>query len=141
MQIAVPPLDPVQMTRDFQANYVNVRNIMLAGTGVPAGTTVMTPTQMAIGKMSLPPALTQAMADYQASHPEVTSLTPVKYLRTLNGNPDLVIEDDQPLPPEDQMVTFGLTVSTLSIKLANVVTHVLVATTTASAGDAGPQLA
>jgi len=141
MEIAVLPLDPVQLTRDFRTNYVNVRNLLMAGTGVPAGTTLATPTAMAIGTIALPPALTQAMADYQASNPDVTSLTPVKYMRTVNGTPDLVIEDDALLPPEDQMVTFSMTVSTLSIKVVNVVTHVMVATTVPTSGGSGLAIA
>ena len=129
MELPVPQLDPLSMVREFQANYVNIRSLLMAGTGVPAGTRVGTPADIVIERLDLPPALTAAMAEYQANNPEVKSLTPVKYMRTTNGNPDLVVEDDSPLPAEDAVVTFSFTLSTVSAKVVNIVSHVLVATT------------
>jgi hypothetical protein len=124
------------MVRDFQANYVNMRGLLTAGTGVPQTTTLATPSQVQIQSLNLPAALTDAMTAYRAVDP--SPLTPVKYMRTTNGNPDLVIEDDSLLPPEDQMVTFSLSVTTLSMKAVTIVTHVLVATTGSVAGSGGP---
>ena len=52
----------------------------------------------------------------------------MKYMKTVNGNPEVVIEDDDPLPAESDLVTFSHTISTMSITSVNIVTHQLVAT-------------
>src|SRR3712207_3241682 len=100
MKLSVPPIDPVATVRDIRANYVNMRRLLMqeapagsGGTGgVPAGVIVATPQERPIQQLNLPPALVEAMAAYRKAHPEATSLTPVKYMRTVNGEPNLVVE-------------------------------------------------
>ena len=55
-------------------------------------------------------------------------------MRITNGSPDLVVEDDSPLPAEGDIVTFSHTVSALSINSVNMVTHQVVATLASPAG-------
>jgi hypothetical protein len=46
-----------------------------------------------------------------------------------------VVEDDQPLPAKADLVTFSHTISSVSIKAVSVITHQLVATQAAAAGE------
>lgn len=127
MRLNISPIDPAAITRNYRNNYVNMRAMML-GTETPAGLTLKTPQEQPILHLDLPSALRDAIVAYQKDHPEATSLTAVKYMRTVNGNPELVVEDDSPLPAEGDLVTFSHTVTTVSIKSVNILTHHLVAT-------------
>jgi hypothetical protein len=133
MRVNISPIDPAATTRNYRNNYVNMRAMML-GTETPAGVTLKTPQEQPILHLDLPSALRDAMAAYQKDHPEAALLTAVKYMRTVNGNPELVVEDDAPLPAESDLVTFSHTVTTMSIKSVNIVTHHLVATMAAVKG-------
>jgi hypothetical protein len=48
-------------------------------------------------------------------------------MRTVNGNPDVVVEDDAPLPRADELVSFSHTVSVTSAREVRVVSEQLVA--------------
>ena len=101
---------------------------------MPTTLSLVSPTQQSILKLDLPQALTDAMALFEKNNPDGRTLTPVKYMRVTNGSPDLVVEDDSPLPDENDLVTFSHTVSAISIKSASVVTHQLVATLASPTG-------
>jgi hypothetical protein len=129
-----PPIDPVAAVRSYREKHVNVRRLLMQDPDAQAGVTLKTPNEQPIHKLDLPAALRDAMAAYQKAHTEVKSLTMVKYMKTVNGNPELVVEDDDPLPAEENLVTFSHTVSAVSIKSVTIVTHQLVATLAAAKG-------
>jgi len=102
----------------------------------PTNLSLILPSQQPILNLDLPAALRQAMADFQANNPDGRPLTAVKYMKIVNGKPEIIIEDDNPLPAEEDLVTFSHTLSALSIKSASIVTHQLVATLASDKGGA-----
>lgn len=133
MTLTFPAIDPAAQIRDYRNNYLNIHNLAQT-TSMPASMTLKTPKQQPIMQVDLPAALRDAMAQFEKNNPDGRKLTAVKYMRTTNGNPDLVIEDDTPLPAEDDLVTFSHTISVLSSKTASIETHQLVATLAATKG-------
>ncbi len=133
MTLTFPAIDPVDQIRDYRNNYVNIHNLA-QNTPIPSSISLKTPKQQPIMKLDLPAALRDAMAQFEKNNPDGRKLTAVKYMRTTNGNPDLVIEDDTPLPDENDLVTFSQTVTMLSLKSVSTVTHQLVATLAATKG-------
>ena len=128
MELDFPALDPVTIVRNYRDNYVNMRGLLMQVTNAPAGLILKTSQEQPIMKLDLPAALLDAMSAFQKAYPDAGSLTAVKYMRTVNGAPDLVVEDDAPLPEEGNLVTFSHTVSTAWIKAVTIVSHQLVAT-------------
>jgi hypothetical protein len=128
MILNIPPIDPVTTINDFQSNYVNISTLLQQGTGVPPGVKLLSPQDQPILNLELPADLRDAITAFQNSNPQAASLTAVKYMRTTNGNPDLVVEDDTPLPDQNNLVTFSHTVSTISVNSVNIVSHQIVAT-------------
>jgi hypothetical protein len=133
MELSFSAIDPAAQIRDYRTNYVNISGLAKT-TSMPASMTLMTPSQQSIMKLDLPAALGDAMALFQKNNPDGRALTAVKYMRITNGSPDIVIEDDSPLPEENDIVTFSHTVSALSINSVSVVTHQLVATLASPTG-------
>ena len=128
MPLSFPAIDPRTSVREYRANYVNVRRLILTDKDTPGGIALHTPADRPISSLDLPTDLSKAIADYQKSDPDATALTYVKYMKTVNGKPEIVIEDDDPLPAEDLLVTFSHTVTAVSARSVQVVTHQLVAT-------------
>ncbi len=133
-QLSFPAIDPAAQIRSYRNNYVNI-NTLAQSTATPASMSLMTPSQQPIMDLALPAALRDAMAEFEKNNPDGRRLTAVKYMRITNGSPDIVIEDDSPLPAENDIVTFSHTVSALSVNSAKIVTHQLVATLASAAGE------
>jgi hypothetical protein len=123
----IPEMDPAGAVRTYRENYVNFQTLVGRETALE-GVDLKTPAEQPIEELDLPAALREAMAAYQESHPKAPQLVPVKYMRVVNGKPELVIEDERPLPEEQDLVTFSHTVTTTSIDTMAVVVHQLVAT-------------
>ena len=134
MELSFPALDAAAQVRDFRDHYVNF-NGLAKTTVLPASISLQSPSQKSIMDVGLPAALLDVMAEFQKTTGAGRPLTPVKYMRIINGVPDLIIEDDSPLPAEEDIATFSHTVTSLSLGSAKVVTHNLVATM-ASSGSA-----
>ena len=128
MQLNFPAIDPAAQIRDYRNNYVNISSLVKQSKDAPTNLSLMTPGQQPIQNLDLPAALRQAMADFQADNPDGRPLTPVKYMKVVNGKPELIVEDDNPLPAEEDLVTFSHTLTAVSLKSASIVTHQLVAT-------------
>lgn len=127
-ELAIPELDAASVVRSYRENYVNLYGLWTKATGVPEGVELKTPADLPIEKLDLPGALRDAMAEYQQSHPEAATLVPMKYMRVVNGKPVLVVEDERPLPEEQDLVSFSHTVTTTSMAEVSVVVDQLVAT-------------
>src|SRR3954454_10234462 len=128
MKLDVPKIDPAVTLRTYRDNYTNLYSLWTHVTGVPDGVELKTPKEHPIEKLHLPSGIRDAMAEYERSHPK-TPLTPIKYMRLVNGAPVLVVEDERPLPDESDLVTFSHTVSTTSVDAVSVVTDQLITTT------------
>jgi hypothetical protein len=133
MTLNFPAIDPAAQIRRYRSNYVNI-NSLAKTTTMPASMSLMAPSQQAIMKLDLPPALREEMAEFQKNKASGRTVTVVKYMKITNGVPDIVMEDDSPLPAEQDLVTFSHTVSALSLNFAKVVVHQVVATLAASPG-------
>jgi hypothetical protein len=131
MELSFPAIDAAAHIRDFRNNYVNF-NGLAKNKALPAVTSLLSPSQQAILDVGLPPALLDAMAEFQKNNAGGRALTPVKYMKIVDGVPVLVIEDESPLPAEEDIATFSHTVTSLSLGSAKVVTHNLVATMASS---------
>jgi hypothetical protein len=125
--MAAPEIDSVSAVRSYRENYVNLYSLWTKVSGVPEGVELKTPAEQPIEELDLSGALRDAMAEYQRTHPK-TRLTPLKFMRVVDGTPVLVIEDERPLPDEDELVTFSYTVTTTSTEAVSVVVEQLVAT-------------
>jgi hypothetical protein len=135
-ELAMPELDAASVVRSYRANYVNLYGLWRNGTGVPEGASLTTPAEQPIEELDLPVGLRDAMAQYQQSHPKAATLVPVKYMRIVNGKPELVVEDERPLPEEQDLVSFSQTMTTTSLDEVAVVVDQLVATLNPDAGYA-----
>ena len=140
MPLSFPAIDPAAQIRDYRNNYVNI-NTLAKTTAMPASMSLMSTSQQSIMNLDLPVALREAMALFEQKNRDGRRLTAVKYMRITNGSPDIVIEDDSPLPAENDIVTFSHTVSAVSINSANIVTHQLVATLASPASETGDMIA
>lgn len=122
------PVEPTEILRRFRDNYTNFYRLWESGKKVPPGTQLYTPEAwpITLDKLSLP--LQTAIANYESRHPDQT-LTPVKFMRAVNGRPTLVVEDETPLPPEGEMVTLSHTITVTGEDEAQVITELLVART------------
>ena len=127
MPLNITPLDPAATIRNYRQNYVNIRRLIMNATDAPADIVLATPADKPIMDLDLPEGLRQAISDFQTKNLGGKPFQAVKYMRLTNGAPDIVIEDDDPLPPEDALVTFSYTVSAVSSTSASIVTHQLVA--------------
>src|SRR4051812_20635365 len=136
MPLNIPTIDPREKVRDYRANYVNVRRLLMQTKDAPAGIATATPGERPIEGLDLPADLRKTIADYRKDHTEAKAMAMVKYMKTVNGKPEIVIEDDDPLPAEDHLVTFSHTVTAVSATSVQVVTHQLVATLAPSKGGA-----
>lgn len=136
MEISDTAIDPVEYVRSMRENYVSIGNLLTqtqtAGK-LAEETSIRAPQEQPIAELPLPTGLREEMAAFQRDY-QVASLTPVKYMRMVNGVPDLVIEDDAPLPEEQDLVTFSYTTSTVSLKAVKIVSHQVVATLAAVGG-------
>jgi hypothetical protein len=128
MQLNFPAIDPAAQIRDYRNNYVNISSLVKQSKDAPTNLSLITPGEQPILNLDLPAALRQAMADFQATNPDGRPLTPVKYMKVVNGKPEIIVEDDNPLPAEEDLVTFSHTLTAVSLKSASIVTHQLVAT-------------
>src|SRR5215475_8447804 len=104
MQLSFPAIDPAAQIRDYRTNYVNISSLLTQSKDAPTNLSLMTPDQQPIQNLDLPDALRQAMADFQANNPDGRPLTPVKYMKIVNGSPQTIVEDDSPLLAEEDLV-------------------------------------
>jgi len=133
MNLSFPAIDPAAEIRDYRNNYVNISTLAKT-TDMPKSMSLLSPGQQSIMSLDLPADLRAAMAAFEKTNPDGRTITAVKYMRITNGSPDIVVEDESPLPNENDLVTFSQTVSALSAKSVSVVTHQVVATLASPTG-------
>jgi hypothetical protein len=104
---------------------VNYYRLWKATDSVPDGVTLETPDQHPIDLAELPEPLRAEIESYRRRHAD-EELALVKRMRTVNGEPVLVIEDDADLPDEDALVTFSIVEAVSSSEEMQVVTDLVV---------------
>lgn len=93
---------------------------------MPEGTTLETPAQRPLSESDLPPALRELAAGYRKEHAGDEPVL-VKYMRIVDGEPELVVEDEADLPPDDELLTLSQTVTLNDADRVHVVTDLFVA--------------
>lgn len=118
--------EPILFIRKLQQNYINYYKLQ-AATGRPVeGVTVRHPKEKPILVKELPPGIRLQLQEYKDSHPE-QEITLVKFMRTVNGKPELIIEDESDLPSETQILTISQTITVNTDELIKVITDLLIA--------------
>jgi hypothetical protein len=117
-------LDPAELLSRFRRSYRNYYALWTQTGRVPDGVTLVTPEKFGLGFERMPEGARRALEAYQEQAGRVTLL---KYLRIVDGEPELVVEDESELPPEEQLVTVSETVTLNSADLVHVVTDIFVA--------------
>ena len=118
--------EPILFIRKLQQNYINYYKLQ-AATGQPVeGVTVYRPKEKPILVKQLPPGIRAQLQEYKDSHPE-QEITLVKFMRTVNGKPELLIEDESDLPSESQILSISQTITVNTDELIRVITDLLIA--------------
>jgi hypothetical protein len=121
-----PSPDPSDLVRRFRQSYTNYYTLWTVTDSTPKGVTLRTPQQQPLDETQLPEALRDRLAAYRRAHPE-ERMTLLKYMRTVNGDPQTVIEDERDLPAEDELLTMSQTVTLNTIDHLDVITDLFVA--------------
>ena len=122
-----PSTNPLDFVRKFRSNYVNLHDLWSGdGKQVPEGVTLRDPKRSPIKESSLPEATQALLAEYRKANPGL-KIVIVKYMRTVNGVPETVVEDGLELPPEDEFLSLSQTVTLSTRDHIRVVTEIIVA--------------
>jgi hypothetical protein len=121
-ELAVP--NPRDVVRNFRKNYVNLHTLWMKGKKVPKGVTLVDPKRSPIKEASLPDAIRSLLDEYRKAHPD-SNIVVVKYMRMVNGGPEKVVEDETPLPPDDQFLSLTQTVTLSTSEEIRVITEIV----------------
>ncbi|HVP30369.1 MAG TPA: hypothetical protein VMW35_14535 [Myxococcota bacterium] len=120
-----PSLEPLAFVERFRRSYTNFYRLWKK-TGAPPGVRLQTPDQEPIDEERFPAPVREALAAFRRSHPDAT-ITFVKYMKTVNGQPTVVIEDERDLPDAEHLLSLSQTVATSSADCLEVIAEVFVA--------------
>jgi hypothetical protein len=118
--------DSTLFIRKLQQNYINFYKLQAAIGHPVEGVTVYNPKEKPILVKQLPPGIRAQLQEYKKSHPK-QEITLVKFMRTVNGKPELLIEDESDLPSESQILSISQTITVNTDELIKVVTDLLIA--------------
>jgi hypothetical protein len=121
-----PAPDPVDLLLRFRAGYRNYHTLVANADELPKDVVVETPATRPLDEQELPEALRRLLEDYRKEHPD-EKLELLKYMRLVNGAPELVVEDDLDLPPPEELMTLSQTVTLNTSETVHVVTDIFVA--------------
>lgn len=117
--------DPGELLSRFRASYRNYYKLWTA-TSVPDGTVLETPAAHPLGEDDLPDGARRLLAAYREEHPKEKFVF-LKYMRIVDGFPEVVIEDESDLPPEEELLTLSQTVTLNTDHHVRVITDIFVA--------------
>jgi len=118
--------EPILFIRKLQQNYINYYKLQ-AATGQPVeGVTVYHPKEKPILVKQLPPGIRAQLQEYKDNYPE-QEIRLVKFMRSVNGKPELLIEDESDLPSESQILSISQTITVNTDELIRVITDLLIA--------------
>lgn len=109
-----PTPDPRDVVSGFRTTYRNY------STAAPRRETVAS-----LDEAALPEGARRAFERYRREHGD-EQLDLVKHLRIVNGTPEVVIDDDSPLPATPELLTLSETVTLTTDDRLEVVTDVFV---------------
>ena len=118
--------DPRQFLQQFRRNYVNLYNLWSRATRTaPEGLQLHRPAERPIRESEIPGALKRLVDSYLSAHPGA-KLALVKHMRVVNGTPELVIEDESELPPDEEFISFSQTLTLNTADSSEVITELFV---------------
>lgn len=116
-----------ELLRQFERSYVNFHKYFKS---LPPGSLprpqLLTPNERPLSEADLPLSLRAHLEHYRRSRPD-ERITLVKYMKTVNGGLQLVVEDEAGLPPSDRLLCLSQTLTLYNEEVADVVTEVFVA--------------
>lgn len=121
-----PAPDPVDLLNRFRASYRNYHTLLANADTPPMDVVVETPAAHPLDETELPEGIRRLLQTYREDHPD-EKLELLKYMRLVNGAPELVLEDDLDLPPSEELVTLSQTVTLNTSERVHVVTDLFVA--------------
>jgi len=121
-----PAPDPVDLLNRFRASYRNYHTLVASTDEPSPDIAVETPASHPFGEGQLPEGIRRLVETYRVDHPD-EKIELLKYMRLVNGAPELVVEDDLDLPPTEELVTLSQTVTLNTIECVHVVTDLFVA--------------
>jgi hypothetical protein len=120
-----PTPEPRDLISRFRGSYRNYWRLWTA-TSVPEGTVLQTPAEEKLDESRLPADLRGLLEGYRRDHPD-ERLVIVKYMRVVNGLPEVVIEDESDLPSDDELLTMSETLTLNTRDHVSVITETFVA--------------
>jgi hypothetical protein len=121
-----PAPDPVDLLNRFRASYRNYHTLVASTDEPSPDIAVETPASHPFGEGQLPEGVRRLVETYRVDHPD-EKIELLKYMRLVNGAPELVVEDDLDLPPTEELVTLSQTVTLNTSECVHVVTDLFVA--------------
>jgi hypothetical protein len=121
-----PAPDPVDLLNRFRASYRNYHTLVASTDEPSPDIAVETPASHPFGEGQLPEGIRRLVETYRVDHPD-EKIELLKYMRLVNGAPELVVEDDLDLPPTEELVTLSQTVTLNTSECVHVVTDLFVA--------------
>ena len=118
--------DPLDLLSRFRATYRNFFALSATSVEVPEGVVVETPATRELTESDLPEGVRQLLETYREAHPD-EKIVLLKYMRLVNGEPEVVVEDESGLPPVDELVTLSQTVTLNTSDRVEVITDLFVA--------------
>ena len=120
------PFDPREFIRQYIKGYVNLRALWTRVEKLPEDARLSTAAETPISAADLPERARALLDDFRAQRPKA-NITFVKHVRTVNGKPVQVVDDDQGLPAEDELLSLSHTVTINTSDYVRVVTDMYVA--------------
>jgi hypothetical protein len=118
--------DPRDLLSRFRATYRNYFALAAMPAEVPEGVVVETPATRELTESDLPEGVRRLLQTYREKHPD-EKIVLLKYMRLVNGKPEVVVEDESGLPPVDELVTLSQTVTLNTSDRVDVITDLFVA--------------
>ena len=129
MPIGPPQPDPALLVQSFRSNYMVIsRAIAQPEAGLAAEEQVAeiaTPYRRPIDEAAMPDAVRALLDAYRAEHGGV-KVSWEKHLRTENGEPVLVVEDERELPGDREFISVSATATLTTADTVRIVTDLYV---------------
>ena len=114
--------DPRDLLSRFRATYRNYFALSTTPAAVPEGVVLETPVTRELTEDDLP----EGVRGLREAHPD-ERIVLLKYMRLVNGTPEVIVEDESGLPPVEELVTLSQTVTLNTCDRVDVITDLFVA--------------
>jgi hypothetical protein len=119
-------VNPRELVSQFRRNYVNAHAVKRQLPNAFRGAKLHTLKEKPLKEADLPQEIRSLLMDYRKAHPR-SKLTLLKYQQIENGNPVLIVEDEDVLPDESRLLTLSQTVTLNTSAEVRVITRIVIA--------------